>query len=124
MRLLSICKSKIHRATVTEANVDYIGSISIDTDLMERTGIIQNERVHVWNIANGKRLETYAISAPAGSGIICLNGAAAHHVRIGDKVIIASFCWTDEPVDSQMILVDEKNRFVSYLPLELPGVKG
>lgn len=124
MRLLSILKGKIHRAVVTEANVNYIGSISIDSDLMELSGIVQNERVHVWNIANGKRLETYAIAAPAGSGTICLNGAAAHHVSIGDLVIIAAFCWTDEPVEPLVILVDEHNRYVSHLPVEISGVEG
>lgn len=124
MRLLSILKSKIHRAVVTEANVNYIGSISIDSDLMERSGFVQNERVHVWNVANGERLETYAIAAPAGSGTICLNGAAAHHVSIGDLVIIAAFCWTDEPIEPRVILVDDNNRFVSYLPVETSGVEG
>jgi len=115
MRLLNICKSKIHRATVTDANVDYVGSIAIDRDLMERTGIVPNERVHVWNITNGARLETYAIVADPGSGIIALNGAAAHHARPGDKIIIAAFCWTDEPETPRMILVDENNRFVTEL---------
>lgn len=118
MRLLGICKSKIHRATVTDANVDYVGSIAIDRDLMDRVGIIANERVHVWNLTNGSRLETYAIVADAGSGTIALNGAAAHHARPGDKVIIAAFCWTDEPEPPRMILVDDENRFVSNLNAE------
>lgn len=118
MRLLSICKSKIHRATVTDANVDYVGSIAIDRDLMDLTGIVANERVHVWNLTNGSRLETYAIVADPGSGIIALNGAAAHHARPGDKVILAAFCWTDEPDPPRMILVDDENRFVSFLHSE------
>lgn len=115
MRLLSICKSKIHRATVTDANVDYVGSIAIDRDLLDRTGILPNERVHVWNVTNGNRVETYAIVADAGSGVIALNGAAAHLFRPGDKVIIAAFCWTDEPETPRMILVDDDNRFVRDL---------
>jgi aspartate 1-decarboxylase len=120
MQLLSICKSKIHRATVTEANIDYVGSITIDQHLMALTGIYPNERVHVWNLTNGYRLETYAISAASGSGTICLNGAAAHHAAPGDKVIIAAFCWTDEEIEPRMILVDEHNRFLSHLRSEPP----
>lgn len=118
MQLLSLLKSKIHRATVTHANVDYVGSIAIDRDLMERTGIHQNERVHVWNVTTGARVETYAIAADAGSGVIGLNGAAAHRFRPGDLVIIAAFCWTDQPLEPKMILVDNLNRFVSNLCAE------
>lgn len=120
MRLLSICKSKIHRATVTEANVDYVGSIAIDQDLMDLTGLLPNEQVHVWNITNGARLETYVIPAERGSGVICLNGAAAHRASPGDKVIITAFCWTDVPEEPQMVLVDENNKFVSFLHTEPP----
>lgn len=112
MQLLNICKSKIHRATVTEANVDYIGSIAIDRDLMERAGIKKGELVHVWNVANGNRFETYAIPGPKRSGIICINGAAAHLCQTGDKVIIVSFVLTDEDIDPKMILVDEENKFL------------
>jgi aspartate 1-decarboxylase len=118
MQLLSLLKSKIHRATVTDANVDYVGSIAIDRDLMDRTNIRQNERVHVWNVTTGARLETYAIEAEPGSGVIALNGAAAHRFRPGDIVIIAAFCWTDEPLEPKMILVDAGNRFVSNLHTE------
>jgi aspartate 1-decarboxylase len=118
MQLLSLLKSKIHRATVTDANVDYVGSIAIDVDLMERTGIRQNERVDVWNVTTGARLETYAIEAEAGSGVIALNGAAAHRFRPGDLVIIAAFCWTDAPIEPKMVLVDAQNRFVSNLHTE------
>lgn len=120
MRLISMCKSKIHRATVTDANVDYVGSIAIDRDLMDKSGLLPNEQVHVWNLNNGTRLETYAIPGERGSGVICLNGAAAHHVKIGDKVIIAAFCWTDEPEEPRMVLVDDHNAFVSYLQTEPP----
>jgi aspartate 1-decarboxylase len=118
MQLLSLLKSKIHRATVTDANVDYVGSIAMDRDLMVRTNIRQNERVHVWNVTTGARVETYAIEAEEGSGVIALNGAAAHRFRPGDIVIIAAFCWTDEPLQPKMILVDGQNRFVSNLHAE------
>ena len=112
MQLLSICKSKIHRATVTDANVDYVGSITIDLDLMERSGIKQGELVHVWNVANGNRFETYAIPGPKRSGTICINGAAAHLCKPGDKVIIVAFVLTDEEITPKMVLVDDQNRFL------------
>jgi aspartate 1-decarboxylase len=80
--LITVCKSKIHRATVTEANLDYEGSITIDSDLMKAADIIPFEKVHVVNITNGNRLETYAIEGKSGSGIICLNGAAAHKGQV------------------------------------------
>jgi len=117
MKLLQICKSKIHRATVTEANIDYIGSISIDRELMEQSGIVPGELVHVWNISNGERLETYAIPAERGSGTICLNGAAARLCCVGDKVIIVSFALTDEPIEPKMILVDERSRCVERITM-------
>lgn len=120
MTLLSMLKSKIHRATVTHCDVNYVGSIGIDSDLMERSGLLPNERVHIWNVSNGARLETYVIAADRGSGVISLNGAAAHHANVGDKIIIAAFCWTDEPPTPKMVLVDESNKFASMLPVELP----
>jgi aspartate 1-decarboxylase len=88
---LTILKSKIHKAVVTETDIDYVGSITIDLDLMEGSGLLSYEMVHVWNITNGNRLVTYAIPGERGSGVICLNGAAAHLNRAGDRVIIASF---------------------------------
>lgn len=112
MQLLSICKSKIHRATVTEANLDYVGSITIDEDLMDRSGIKKGELVHVWNVSNGERFETYAVPGARRSGIICANGAAAHLAKAGDKVIIVSFVLTDEEITPKMILVDEENKFL------------
>jgi len=115
MKLSIICKSKIHRAVVTGADLDYIGSIGVDASLLERTGIVAGERVSVWNVTTGARVETYAIPLPSGSGEVVLNGAAAHHFRRGDIVIIAAFCLTDEPVEPRMILVDAKNRFVRDL---------
>jgi aspartate 1-decarboxylase len=108
-------KSKIHRATVTEADVDYIGSITIDRDLIEKSDLLVGELVHVWNVDNGERFETYVIEGPRGSGQIIVNGAAAHRVKVGHKVIITSFCLTDEPIEYRAILVDEDNRYVRDL---------
>ena len=115
MRLRIICKSKIHRATVTEANLDYIGSIAIDEDLLRRADILPGEKVGVWNLNNGSRIETYAIPAAEGSGSIIVNGAAARHFRAGDQVIIVAFLLTDEPVKPSMILVDGHNKFAGDL---------
>ncbi len=94
--LLSILKSKIHRAVVTETDIDYVGSITIDESLMKAVGIVPFEEVHVWNISNGSRLITYAIPAAPESCVICLNGAAAHLNKTGDRVIIASFAALNE----------------------------
>ncbi len=89
--LLQIHKSKIHRATVTEANLNYVGSITIDEALMEAANLYEGERVQIVNNNNGERLETYVIKGPKGSGTICLNGAAARKVEVGDVVIIISY---------------------------------
>jgi aspartate 1-decarboxylase len=89
--LIEILKSKIHRVTVTEANLNYVGSIAIDEDLMEAANVIANEKVQVVNINNGERLDTYVIKGKRGSGAICLNGAAARKVQIGDIILIMSF---------------------------------
>ncbi|MCO5249524.1 MAG: aspartate 1-decarboxylase [Chitinophagales bacterium] len=94
--LLNILKSKIHRATVTEANLNYIGSITIDEILLDASGILPNEKVQIVNINNGERLETYVIAGERGSGQICLNGAAARKVAVGDKVIIICYAMMDE----------------------------
>jgi len=115
LKLISICKGKIHRATVTQCDVEYVGSITIDEDLMEAAGIIDGEMVHIWNVTNGERLETYAIPAERGSRIICLNGAAAHRCSVGDKVIIAAFCWTDEPVQRKVVLVNDNNEIINNI---------
>jgi len=112
LRLLNICKSKIHRATITQTDVDYVGSVTIDQELMDRAGIVDGEMVHVWDVDNGERFETYAIPGERGSGAICINGAAAHRVAMGHKVIIVAFCLTDEPVARKVVLVDERNKFV------------
>jgi len=89
--LITVCKSKIHRATITDADLNYVGSISIDTDLMKEAGLIAYEKVQVANISNGERLETYVIEAPAGSGTIALNGAAARKGNKGDLIIIIAY---------------------------------
>ncbi len=115
MYLRTMLKSKIHRATVTDADVQYVGSISIDRDLIEKSDLLIGELVHVWNVDNGERFETYVIEAESGSGNIIINGAAARKVAVGDRVIITAFCLTDEPVKARAILVDAQNRYVSDL---------
>lgn len=115
MKLRTICKSKIHHAVVTSSDVDYIGSIGIDQTLMELTDIVPGEQVAVWNVSSGARIETYAIPLAAGAGEIVLNGAAARHFLTGDRVIIAAFALTDEPVQPKMIVVDAKNQFAVAL---------
>jgi len=117
-----LLKSKIHRATVTEADVHYIGSISIDEDLMERADLWPGERVAVWSVNNRERIETYAIPAPRGSGQIKLNGGAAHRFAPGDLVVIAAFCRSAVPIEPHMILVDENNHFTAEL--QLPQTEG
>ncbi|MEQ1857091.1 MAG: aspartate 1-decarboxylase [Longimicrobiales bacterium] len=115
MKLRSICKSKIHHARVTSADLHYVGSIGIDRDLMRATDLVPGEQVSVWNVNNGERIETYAIEMPAGSGQIVVNGAAARHFQAGDTIIIVAFCLTDEAVTPKMILVDEQNRLAGDL---------
>lgn len=116
MKLRLICKSKIHHATVTGADLHYIGSIGIDRDLMDLSDLVAGEQVAVWNVNNGQRIETYAIPLPRGCGQIVVNGAAARHFHAGDRVIIAAFAVTDETVTPRMIVVDERNRFKQELP--------
>lgn len=89
--LIEVLKSKIHRATVTDANLNYIGSITIDEDLMDAANLIENEKVHIYDINNGERFETYVIKGKRGSGVIAINGAAARKVAPGDLVIIVSY---------------------------------
>jgi aspartate 1-decarboxylase len=88
---IQVLKSKIHRVTVTQADLNYIGSITIDEDLMEAANLIENEKVHVLNINNGERMETYVIKGQRGSGVICMNGPAARKVSVGDIVIVISY---------------------------------
>lgn len=93
--MIEIVKSKIHRVTVTEANLQYVGSISIDEDLMDASNLIEGEKVHVLDINNGERLETYTIKGDRGTGQICLNGPAARKVSVGDVIIIMSYALMD-----------------------------
>ncbi|AHM56314.1 aspartate 1-decarboxylase PanD [Peptoclostridium acidaminophilum DSM 3953] len=113
---LNMFKGKIHRATVTEANLNYVGSITIDRTLMDAAGILEGERVQIVNNNNGARLETYVIEGERGSGVVCLNGAAARHVHPGDSVIIIAYCWLDsEEVKTfkpKVVFVDKHNRVV------------
>jgi aspartate 1-decarboxylase len=112
--LRTMMKAKIHRATVTDSNLDYQGSITIDETLLEETGIIEYEQVDIYNITNGKRFTTYAIKGERGSGVVCINGAAAHKAKKGDLVIIASYGTFDEGelegFKPNVVLVDGQNR--------------
>lgn len=118
-------KSKIHRAVVTQAALNYVGSITVDEELMEASGIIEYEKVQVADVDNGNRLETYVIAGERGSGIICLNGAAARLVSEGDKVIIMSYAqmtaeeFADNP--PKVVFVNEKNQIVRTTRYEKHG---
>ena len=107
--------SKIHRAFITECNEDYIGSILIDEELMERVDLWEYEKVQICDITNGNRFETYAIAGERGSGVMSVRGATAKLVDKGDCIIIMSFDVTEEPAMPKMILVNENNEFVEYL---------
>ena len=113
----NVLKSKIHRVTVTDADLHYEGSVSIDSHLLEAADIVPHEHVHVWDVTNGNRFETYALAAPRGSGTVCINGAAAHLAKKGDIVIITSFCTLpEEKVKSyqpSVVLVDAHNQIVA-----------
>jgi aspartate 1-decarboxylase len=112
--LITICKSKIHRVKVTEANLDYEGSITIDVDILKKADILPYEKVQVVNNNNGARFETYVIPGKRGSGIICLNGAAARLGEVGDILIIISYCELEKEEASKykpkIVLVDKKNK--------------
>ena len=122
---LNVFKSKIHRATVTNADLDYEGSVTIDRDLMDAAGILPFEAVHIWNVTRGTRLITYALEGPSGSGAVCVNGAAAHLNRPGDIVILATFAELEaaearahKPV---VVRVDSSNRVVEAEAQERVG---
>lgn len=121
----TIFKSKLHRATVTEANLNYVGSITIDEDLLEAADICINEKVQVVNNNNGARLETYAIPGPRGSGVICLNGAAARLVQPGDKVIIITYAVIDDreakSFKPTVVFLDDQNRIAEVKAAEKHG---
>jgi aspartate 1-decarboxylase len=110
-----LLRSKIHKATVTEADLSYIGSITIDEELVEKAGFWPGERVMVVSNTTGARLETYIIVGKRGSGVICMNGASAHLIKKGEEIIVMGFELTDEPIEAKNILVDGKNKFVRYL---------
>lgn len=118
--------SKLHRATVTEANLNYVGSITIDRDLLDAAGMLPNEKVHIVNNNNGARFETYIIEGERGSGFICVNGAAARLVQPGDIVIIISYVYvTNQEAASHeptVLLMDEKNR-IQQVMKEVAGVE-
>lgn len=123
--LLNMFKSKIHRATVTEANLNYVGSITIDKTLLKRAGILPGEKVQIVNNNNGARLETYTIEGRENSGIICLNGAAARLVQPGDKVIIIAYCLL-EPSEAKefkpkILVLDDDNKVIEELSEEVHG---
>ena len=110
-----VMRSKIHNAVVTEANLAYVGSITIDEDLLERVGLWPGERVLVVSNTSGARLETYTIAGPRGSGAMCMNGAAAHLIGEGEQIIVMGFELTDSPIHPKAALVDSRNRFVRFL---------
>lgn len=118
-------KSKLHRATVTQSALNYVGSITIDEDLMDAADIYVNEKVQVVNVNNGARLETYAIPGERGSGVICLNGAAARLVQPGDKVIIITYAVMDDEKSVNfmptVVFVDEKNKIIEVKNCEKHG---
>lgn len=116
----TLLRSKIHRVTVTEANVDYEGSITVDKDLMDAADLIEFEQVHIFNVTNGNRFYTYVIEGKRGSGVICTNGAAAHLAKKGDIVIIANFAQFDERECRKhkptLVYVDGKNGITNIKP--------
>jgi aspartate 1-decarboxylase len=122
----SLFKSKLHRATVTHADLSYEGSVTIDETLMRAADIMPYERVHIWNATNGSRLETYALPGPENSGVVCVNGAAARHAHPGDVVIIATFADAVDEAEARawrptVVLVDADNRMMAGPTQELPG---
>lgn len=122
---ITMFKGKIHRATVTEAELNYVGSITIDSDLLEASNILPGEKVQIVNNNNGERIETYTIKGEAGSGVICLNGAAARRVQPGDKVIIISYAQmtTEEAktFEPSVVFVNDQNKIIEKAHMEKHG---
>ena len=122
---IEMLKSKIHRATVKQAELDYVGSITIDEDLLDAAGILEYEKVQIADVDNGNRFETYAIAGERGSGMICLNGAAARCVQVGDKIILMAYCDLDtEEVKNhkpKVVFVNEKNKISRITNYEKHG---
>ena len=113
----SMLKSKIHRARVTEADLHYVGSVTIDRDLLQAADIVPNEKVLVVNLNNGARFETYAFEGASGSGVICMNGGCARHVQVGDTVLVLAFAWIEDAkakdFKPKVVFVDDGNRVAS-----------
>jgi len=122
---LTMFKSKLHRATVTEANLNYVGSITIDQDLLDAAGILVGEKVQIVNNNNGARLETYTIEGKRGSGVVCLNGAAARLVQPGDQVIIIAYATMDTSEAKEfkptILLLNDKNQIIETKDHEVHG---
>lgn len=122
---LTMLKGKIHRAVVKQAELDYVGSITIDTDLMDAAGILEYEKVQIVDVENGERFETYTIAGDAGSGMICLNGAAARKVQTGDHVIIMCYCSVDSEeaaaLRPKVVFVDDDNHIARTASYEKHG---
>ncbi len=123
--LLTMFKGKLHRAVVTQADINYVGSVTIDSELLAQSGILPGERVQIVNLNNGERFETYTIPGEAGSGVICINGAAARLVQVGDRVIIIAYALM-EPEEAKafqprVLVLDESNRIVRIKHEEIHG---
>lgn len=126
--LLTMMKGKLHRATVTQAELHYMGSVTIDARLLEQSGILPGERVQIVDVDNGTRLETYTIPGEPGSGVVCLNGAAARLVQVGDKVIIIAYALMDleeaRTFRPRVLVLGENNQIVSSQSREVHGTTG
>ena len=110
-----VLQGKIHKATITEANLEYIGSVTIDQDLLDRIDLWEGQKVLIVSNTSGARLETYVIKGTRGTGKIAINGAAAHLIKKGEEVIIIAFQISDRPIEPKCILVDQNNKFIKYL---------
>ena len=125
---ITMLKAKIHRATVTQAELDYVGSITVDMDLLEQAGILEYEKVQIVDVNNGSRFETYTIAEERGSGVMCLNGAAARMVQTGDKIILMAYAQVTPEEASELrptvLFVDEKNKVTKVTNYEKHGEIG
>ena len=125
---ITMLKAKIHRATVTQAELDYVGSITVDMDLLEQAGILEYEKVQIVDVNNGSRFETYTIAGERGSGVMCLNGAAARMVQTGDKIILMAYAQVTPEEASEIrptvLFVDEKNKVTKVTNYEKHGEIG
>lgn len=123
---ITMFKGKLHRATVTQADISYVGSVTIDSALLKQSGILPGEKVQIVNLNNGERFETYTIEGEANSGVLCINGAAARLVQVGDKVIIIAYAMMDEDeakaFKPNVLILDEKNRIVRIKHEEVHGI--